>query len=1051
MLILLPLLLTALLGWTAPAWAIITFGTSVNAASDGSASTLAAPAISTVPPSGSKTLAIICEKWESNTTLSSITGGDAVTLLTGQQHSALEPSGRCGYILDATSSASTIYTANYSAGSLYRRTVVMTFNYTGTMTLDVQSAASVEADTDLTPSSAVVTTTGTDEVCIALQADYTNQAFSGETINGVSMDGRVTLSDVDVFYKIFTGTYVGGAASLTRTTGVRWVQRLACFKATGGSPTPPAPGAGKDYWIAPAGTGLDSNQCSDVDSVETDPPTDPGVYKLTIASAQACMVSGDRLIVKAGTYTGTGYEITNPIAGSAGNPTVFMGDPAGTRPVINPIGELPTAQRGLYCSNGSACHHITVNYLDFTTAYDCVKLTQSPLTTYATFITYTNNICRNTVNTGFQQDTSKDGTYQGGHHYIAFNEFYNIGIGTPGYGPGMNTIYNPGNDSVIEHNNFHNSTNGVGIWHDATPLRNIIIRYNRFSQMGRFDIDTWEAGASSASCLHVSSSGTGGHLIYGNTCTSSGSTNAFYAMRAGTQVTSATAVSFFNNPLYNNGGANAFYCLYATPLVKNNIIYSGTTSIGGLCTASSNQTTDPSFTDAAGGNYTLAAGSTAIDTGVNVGLSFNGSPDKGAFETFGFGSASIGTTLMDVTLAMNVPGANPVLPATGQTGWTVACSGSNCGTPVVASAARVTGSDSVVRLTLSGLGGGGVCEAGQTWTVTHTGTAVTDSTLVGNVYNQPMSAFTTQPVANLCGGASPTWQLAQVAHRLYDALYANGNPVPLSAVNAANTLIPSGVPFGLVTQVDGTVANPPSIGQRLYVSRTPIATGTPSAFVPVTDDCTTALICFMGPTSDPTVLSGAVTCCLSGALTPLNGETQFTSAAVPVYDLPQNGSVVQRRMLTTAPYAPVGDIFLFKEYIQDGTAFTSYTPAGGAKITITPVGASISAPTGLHQVGTTSNTMIQLVWTPNTDVGLAGYIVFMSLTSGETGQIVKIITSASAAATNTPMEQFIGQVTTPVTTYWTVAAFDAGGQVSAKSSEVAIVRTGITPRLPRTQ
>lgn len=180
----------------------------------------------------------------------------------------------------------------------------------------------------------------------------------------------------------------------------------------------------------------------------------------------------------------------------------------------------------------------------------------------------------------------------------------------------------------------------------------------------------------------------------------------------------------------------------------------GDPCIAGITVGANNLTsTNPGLVDGPGNDFHLLATSAAINAGIDVGLLFNGTaPDIGRYETvgsgaIGFSAATITDVTMDVTLAMNLN--VPLLPSSGITGFTVGCTGSNCGTPVVSNASRLTGSDSIVRLSLTGIGGTGVCIAGQTWTVTYTPGNVTDS--VG----QALASFTAQAVTNACGTAPP--------------------------------------------------------------------------------------------------------------------------------------------------------------------------------------------------------------------------------------------------------------------------------------------------------
>lgn len=225
------MLLAVLLGIPSPGWAI-TFSEVQTGTEDGSDSNLATAAQNLA--SGS--LNIACVKWEGATTLSSITdtAGNTYTLLTNQSHSGGEPHARCGYVLSATANATNVVTFNFSGATAWKRGAAYEFAYSGTAAFDVE-VGSTEADTDTTPSSNTLTTTGTEEACVAFHADYTGQTFSNHTINAVADDGTaVDLSDTAAWYRILSATFTGGASSLGRVVQARWVQRLQCFRITAG-------------------------------------------------------------------------------------------------------------------------------------------------------------------------------------------------------------------------------------------------------------------------------------------------------------------------------------------------------------------------------------------------------------------------------------------------------------------------------------------------------------------------------------------------------------------------------------------------------------------------------------------------------------------------------------------------------------------------------------------------------------------------------------------------------------------------------------------------
>jgi hypothetical protein len=396
-----------------------------------------------------------------------------------------------------------------------------------------------------------------------------------------------------------------------------------------------------------ATTGNDGNTCAQAQNINTP--------RLTIPMGVSCLVSGDTLIIKAGTYNN--QEITNPPSGSAGAYTTIKADPAGARPVIAP--DYVNFQRGVYLSKGAANHHIEISGLEFNHPYEGIKLFGSIAVGHPSNINFIDNIMHDTFGPAWLASTDRPGLYSEGNHIVRGNTFYNIGIHRPHYAPGENIMYNPGSNSLVENNIAHDCTNGFGMWYTGISLQNITIRNNVFYNMGRFDLNPWAIGANGSSAIYLSVPATG-ILVYNNIIYNSGSfadgvstPSNFNAYRVGTQANSSTTSSFYNNTIYNliSPGAFAVSVFNSAPTqVKNNIGYLAQGGFSGG-TQSNNLLTNPSFVNAEAADFHLQSGSVAIDQGVTVAgvtVDYAGTPrpqgaayDIGAYEGAGSGTGSM--------------------------------------------------------------------------------------------------------------------------------------------------------------------------------------------------------------------------------------------------------------------------------------------------------------------------------------------------------------------------------------------------------------------------
>ncbi len=505
------------------------------------------------------------------------------------------------------------------------------------------------------------------------------------------------------------------------------------------------------YWADSAGS--NTATCANIDS--TDVSTDPGSYGTISAAARCALVAGDVILVKAGTYTGTNHKIKVDDATLCPGGACFVS------------GTSETVMTGIMAAPGAT---VNINIAEWFTTYD-----GSASTTRNYFFIKNLNI-----NAGGGGGTGGAIIFLAGHHILVENNdisnpanahigafadpsatrIHHItirnnrlhGQATDGNG---NAAYLNGTDNIFEYNEVYDFKGQYYIQlFDSNPGRRgdrAIIRYNYFHDI-HVSTDPGHGGCGGVAVDGIDS------LVYRNVIVGDAAcTNGIAGLGSDGGVAKLFA---YHNLVTGWGGVAVSYGLFGQTtgnIVKNNhLVGNGSNTItnesanGSTVTASNNRL-GGTITDCTAGTttYTQKSGSSCIDQGVAIsGFGFNGSaPDIGPFETFGFSSATINANNLDVTLGMNVN--TPVLPASGQTTWTT----NNSRT--ITAASKLTGTDSVVRLTVSGA----VCAA-ESWTVTYAVGTVTDSAAIGGAswanLNQPMFAFSGSAVTNNCGSAPPS-------------------------------------------------------------------------------------------------------------------------------------------------------------------------------------------------------------------------------------------------------------------------------------------------------
>jgi hypothetical protein len=350
-----------------------------------------------------------------------------------------------------------------------------------------------------------------------------------------------------------------------------------------------------------ATTGNDANTCGQSQSNATP--------KRTFASALVCLVAGDTLYIRGGTYTEQIDIQTANLTGTDGKYITIAGFPGET--VILRIADAPRSY-GPIKARGSRGWFI----------FD--------------------NLVLDGVNGG------EGGGWQirdGNHHFILRNleikNFKNHSAvlvmasnviiqncklhdqistnGEPGtrhYG----VYFHDGNDSVIEGNeSYNNAGGGIQVYGHEGTINNLIIRNNRIH-----DNNTWpdipvggivvSKGSAAGPLTNVS--------IYNNLVYKNGSSPTA-GNAPGIRVdTGATGTKIWNNTLYGNKGWGIVInnSMTMNTYVQNNIVYGNT--LGQIYNAGTNSildhnlATNPNFVNVTSFDFRLQDNSPAIDAGV---------------------------------------------------------------------------------------------------------------------------------------------------------------------------------------------------------------------------------------------------------------------------------------------------------------------------------------------------------------------------------------------------------------------------------------------------
>jgi hypothetical protein len=378
-----------------------------------------------------------------------------------------------------------------------------------------------------------------------------------------------------------------------------------------------APAKANVYYVSPSGS--DANSCAAARA------STPSAQKLTISAGVRCLVAGDTLYIRGGTYRGALNSI------NSGTSTVNGGTDfgAGAITIAAYPGETVTLIVGAGVENAITLTSAAQRYLIF----DRLILDgtgMGPLLgglyqgNGSAHIRFQNGEIKNSPGIGILTSATAGGDLQILNSHIHHNGVKNS--------PQLHNIYLKTTDNLIDGNEIdHAAYFGLTIYNTSSPPSRNIVRRNSFH-------DNCAYGGAEIGINGGANNAVYGNLVYGSsTC---------YGIDV--QYSSPGATLVYSNTVVLNGGIHIGADATNTS-VKNNIVRKTNNAGPGLIdnagvgsVIANNLMTDPAFVNPGANNFHLQPGSSAIDAGAtlaSVPFDHDGVPlpqgqayDIGAFE-----------------------------------------------------------------------------------------------------------------------------------------------------------------------------------------------------------------------------------------------------------------------------------------------------------------------------------------------------------------------------------------------------------------------------------
>lgn len=181
-------------------------------------------------------LVVVWCKHEGAATTVSVSDGTSTFTAAGMtDHSNNDLHGGFFYKTAVVASGTVTYTCSFLASRPYPSIIVFVYSYSGTAALDVESHGTADRGSSADPTSANVTTTGTDEVVLGGYGEYASTVKTNAKIATVAATHTVVTDPTNysaMWDKIETATFTNGNATVHLDASSDWICNIVSFKVT---------------------------------------------------------------------------------------------------------------------------------------------------------------------------------------------------------------------------------------------------------------------------------------------------------------------------------------------------------------------------------------------------------------------------------------------------------------------------------------------------------------------------------------------------------------------------------------------------------------------------------------------------------------------------------------------------------------------------------------------------------------------------------------------------------------------------------------------------